>query len=170
MSVPRFGNIMPVHGEVLRLIGWDLSRGSSELITDESERVEMMRQGHAELVRQTGVDYGFDLARWRTFLLQPPDRFGYRHPYAFAWVDHEVRRAVDDPKFRQIAAIAATGDCEWRATYEEARARERQVRLDIIAAKDSRITTHTCPFCGKPCPSYRVTCKHCGEQVRERSR
>jgi hypothetical protein len=168
MTIPRFGRSMPVHGEILRLIGWDLSRGESELISDEAERVEMMRQGHAELVRKTGEDYGFDLVKWRTFLLQPPDRFGYRHPYAFATVDQEVRRAIDDPKFGRMAATAATGDREWRAAYEEARARERQARMDIIAAKDARITMQTCPFCGKPCPSYRVTCKHCGEQVRER--
>ena len=56
MSIPGFGNIMPIHGDVLPLIGWRLSRGGSELIEDESERLEEVRMGHAELVRATGED------------------------------------------------------------------------------------------------------------------
>ena len=33
--------------------------------------------------------------------------------------------------------------------------------LARIAEADALITNSTCPHCGKPCPSYRKTCKHC---------
>lgn len=53
MSIAEFGNIMPVHGEVLSLIGWRLGRGESMVIEAEAERLEKMRTGHVELVRMT---------------------------------------------------------------------------------------------------------------------
>jgi hypothetical protein len=56
-----------------------------------------------------------------------------------------------------------------RRSYDEERAREKQAHMDGVALKDAQITTERCPFCGKPCPSYRKTCKHCHRQVREPS-
>ena len=43
---------------------------------------------------------------------------------------------------------------------------EQEARLDSMAAKDAAITDKRCPFCCKPCPDYRKTCKHCGKPVR----
>lgn len=40
--------------------------------------------------------------------------------------------------------------------------RARQERLDRQAEADARITDRRCTACGKPLPSYRRTCKHCG--------
>ena len=168
MSIPGFGNIMPIHGEILSLIGWRLSRGGSEVIASEPQRLEQMRTGHAQLVRTTRQDYGYDLAKWREFLLAHDEEFGYRHPYGFGSVDRAVRAAMADPEYARLAKLAAAGNREWDERYEATLKRERQARSDAIAAKDALITKHACPFCGKPCPSYRVTCKHCGKQVRER--
>jgi hypothetical protein len=69
MSIRGFGNIVPIHGQILALIGWRLSRGGAELVASGPERVEQMRTGRADLVRTTGQDFGYDLARWRDFLL-----------------------------------------------------------------------------------------------------
>jgi hypothetical protein len=45
----------------------------------------------------------------------------------------------------------------WEAKYQ----RQRQARVDRMTATDATLTDRRCPSCGKPCPSYRKTCKHC---------
>ncbi len=50
---------------------------------------------------------------------------------------------------------------EWARRREMA----RQEEMNKIAAKDAKITSRGCPHCGKPCPKYRETCKHCGSKV-----
>jgi len=70
---------------------------------------------------------------------------------------------------RTADAVELARSREVRRAYDAERARERQARMDEVAEKDARITTARCPFCGKPCPTYRVTCKHCQAQVRERA-
>jgi len=54
----------------------------------------------------------------------------------------------------EIEAEAA----EERAKQEHA----RQQRLDRQVEADARMTDRRCAACGKPLPSYRRTCKHCG--------
>ena len=105
MSIPRFGKIMPVHGEILSLIGWRLTRGESVLIEDQSERLSEMRYGREGLVQITGQDFKFDLAKWHKFLLDN-DEYGYHHPYAFQGVDRAVRDAINDSEFTRCAKIA----------------------------------------------------------------
>ena len=53
-----------------------------------------------------------------------------------------------------------------RRAYDEERARAKQIEMDAVATKDAQITSQRCAFCGKPCPSYRKTCKHCQRAVR----
>ncbi|HYE20859.1 MAG TPA: zinc ribbon domain-containing protein [Tepidisphaeraceae bacterium] len=51
-----------------------------------------------------------------------------------------------------------------KAAAEEAeRQRRAQERLDQQAKADAQLTDRRCPACGKPMPSYRKTCKHCGQ-------
>lgn len=138
MSIPGFGRIVPVHGEVLSLIGWRLSRGGSELIASEPDRVEEMRTGHADLVRTTRQDFGYDLQKWRDFLLVHDKEFGYRHPYAFASVDRAVMAAIADPEFIRLAELAAAGGREWDEKHDAKLARERQARLDTHALRHCR--------------------------------
>ena len=82
--------------------------GGSELIASEPERIEQMRTGHADLVRTTGHDFGYELTKWRDFLLAHAKEFGYRHPYAFARVDRAVKAAIDDPEFARLGKLAAS--------------------------------------------------------------
>lgn len=105
MSIPWFGNIMPIHGAILSLVGWRLTRGGCWIPTDDDERLAQMRAGHAELVRQTGVDFGFDLGQWLE-LLMSAEEFGYRHPYAFAKVDRTIKDAIADPEFARMRELA----------------------------------------------------------------
>jgi hypothetical protein len=58
----------------------------------------------------------------------------------------------------QIAAEAAQRQAEQE--------RARQERLDRQAEADARITDRCCAACGKPLPSYRRTCKHCGAAAK----
>lgn len=51
---------------------------------------------------------------------------------------------------------------EETALQRAAQERELQERLDREAERDGRITDQRCGACGKPMPSYRRTCKHCG--------
>ena len=91
---------------MLTLIGWHLSLGNSEIVEDAKKRIHVMRQGHDMLVNDTGTDFGYDLVRWREFLLEH-EEYGYTFPYAFDVVDEEVRRAISDPEFQQFALAAA---------------------------------------------------------------
>ena len=106
MTIPGFGNMLPIHFSVLSLIGWRLSRGGSELLLDESERVTEMRRGRAALVEDTGKDFGFDLRAWQDYLLKNED-LGYTHPYSFSSVDRAVKNALSDPGYARLAKVAA---------------------------------------------------------------
>lgn len=48
------------------------------------------------------------------------------------------------------------------AKQEAVRERARHERLEREAEADAQITDRRCSACGKPLPSYRRTCKHCG--------
>lgn len=113
MTLEHFGNVMPIHCGVLSLIGWHLSRGESHLIVDDAARIAEMRRGHDELVAITGLDFGFNLGEWRSFLLEFSAE--YKHPYAFAVVDQAVQDAIMDPTFIRLAkrcepSSRSTGD------------------------------------------------------------
>ena len=41
-----------------------------------------------------------------------------------------------------------------------------RTRGRLAAEEDAAMTTHRCPHCGAPCPTYRKTCKACGRSVR----
>lgn len=70
--------------------------------------------------------------------------------------DYLIRTANPEDMQRSQGAYQ-----RWKAEREE----RKQKRMDHIAETDARMTSRRCPFCGKPCPTYRATCKHCGETV-----
>lgn len=43
--------------------------------------------------------------------------------------------------------------------------KEEAEYLEHVAKMDAQITDRVCPNCGKPCPTYRKTCKHCAAFV-----
>jgi hypothetical protein len=87
-------------------------------------------------------------------------------PRAIPVFEASVREDPEDIRWRaeiglkrllhpeEIAAQAAKRQAEQE--------RRRQERLDRQAEADARITDRRCAACGKPLPSYRRTCKHCG--------
>lgn len=78
-----------------------------------------------------------------------------------------ILKALREHLIRTAPADELARSREIRAAYDAERERNRQEQMDIEAAKDAAITDKRCPFCGKPCPSYRKTCKHCGKAVAE---
>jgi hypothetical protein len=71
------------------------------------------------------------------------------------------------PRFTADGAAVAAGysldeDDELPPWGRVVRSAEELARA---AEADARITDRKCPQCGKPCPSYRKTCKHCGQKV-----
>lgn len=101
----RFGRLVYVHINVLRLIGYSLGAGYTEIEPDVSKRLKIMRSGHDALVQATGKDFGYNLQKWRRFLCQHGEKFGYTHPYAYKAVDHVVQQAMDDPEFQRLANL-----------------------------------------------------------------
>ncbi|MEZ5992095.1 MAG: zinc ribbon domain-containing protein [Planctomycetota bacterium] len=59
----------------------------------------------------------------------------------------------------EIAAEAERRHAEMEQAQKEA--------LERQAERDARVTSHRCPNCGKPLPSYRRTCKYCGRPVEK---
>lgn len=102
---------MPVHFALLATAGYDLDADVVDhavFVEPESRRLAVMRAGHNELVEVTGVDFSYDLAQWREFLLAFDDECGrYKHPYAFRGVDAAIQRAIADPECQRLARVLA---------------------------------------------------------------
>lgn len=113
MTMRSFGKVMPIHIDVLQLAGYTLAeRDICPAATDE-EFLRAMQAGRAALRRDTGQDFGYDLAVWRKFLASAPDdEFGYRHPYAFRGVDRAVSKAIRSARRSELVARLETPDAE----------------------------------------------------------
>lgn len=90
-----------------------------------------------------------------------------------------VQRVCDAPDHRRRPLNAAlrlsnelptsvVPESREERSLREAAQRDREQELAAVAERDARLTERRCPFCSQPCPSYRVTCKHCGREVRSR--
>lgn len=104
MTLPRFGRIVPIQGDILLLIGCRLSRDHAGLDIPEDERMRNMQRGLASLRRETAQDFGYDLAAWHDYLRDHP-KTGYTHPYAFAAVRKAVEDALDDPERARLVGM-----------------------------------------------------------------
>jgi len=105
MLDPRFGRLVYTHINMLRLIGYSFGADDTEIEFDVPKRLKIMRDGHDALVQATGRDFGYNLQKWRQFLCQHGDKFGYTHPYAYKAVDYIVQRAIADPEFQRLAKL-----------------------------------------------------------------
>lgn len=104
MTLRPFGNVMPIHLDVLALAGYVPIHGERRIgraPTDDARKAAM-RKGRRALRSATGRDFGYDLAAWRNLLLADEDS-GYTHPYAFAGVDRAVRNAIKNARWRRLA-------------------------------------------------------------------
>ncbi len=103
-----FGKIMPLHGYMLNLAGLHVGRSRRQPESDDLEIMKRMVGGYNSLVRTTGQDFGFDLARWQEFLTKDAPRDiqqHYRHPYGYAGTRAHVENAIHDPTRIRLAAI-----------------------------------------------------------------
>ena len=94
---------MPIHGHMLALVGYESARRDLQPAIGLNARKRAMMRGLHALKRLTGADFGYDAAKWRDFLIETGDEFGYTHPYAYARVDAAVQAALADPDV--IAAL-----------------------------------------------------------------
>ena len=108
MTIPAFGRCVPVHIYMLRMAGYDLRQLKQTVTSDEQTRLAQMREGHQSLVKMTGHDFGFDLKRWREYLLADGKEHGYKHPYAFSNVDKAIQSVIRDASFQRWADLAAS--------------------------------------------------------------
>ncbi len=104
MTLPRFGRVVPIQCDILRLIGYRLTPVHVGLDIPDEERGANMRAGRAALMEGTGQDFGYDLAAWHKYLLSRPE-LGYAHAYGFASVQRAVREAACDPERARVVAL-----------------------------------------------------------------
>jgi hypothetical protein len=95
MTIDKFGRIMPIHGEMLRLIGYRIAVFETTLEIPDRERMNIIVTGRMNLCLMTDVDWEYDLSAWRRFLIAH-EKHGYTHPYAFTGVDSAVQQATRD--------------------------------------------------------------------------
>lgn len=96
MTLESFGNVVPIHIDMLQLVGYEWAERDMRPTTNLNARKRVMMAGLHDLKQATDVDFGYDASAWREFLIQWGDEFGYTHPYAYESVDAAVRRALLD--------------------------------------------------------------------------
>ena len=125
MTDPYFGRSTASQDYMVSLAGWglnnpdvgywDTKRSDPGLLRDDLMAARAICAGRIGLVRMCLTDFGFDILRWRDYLLSgsdPGDRPGrpgygrhsYAHPYAFALIDAVVLQGAANPdRPRQLA-------------------------------------------------------------------
>ena len=101
MTISRFGRITPIQGDMLKLVGYRLSRRESTLAIPDNERKANMIWGRKRLCNQTGADFQYDLVSWHEYLIRHQE-FGYDHPFAFTGVSEAVLAAKSDMHRRSL--------------------------------------------------------------------
>jgi hypothetical protein len=70
-----------------------------------------------------------------------------------------ILRALQNELLRTATAAELASD--------DAERRLRDAALEEMAAKDALLTNGRCPWCNRPCASYRATCKYCERRVHQ---
>jgi hypothetical protein len=83
--------------DMLSLGGEVLSWGRTVPPSDR-DRLNAMKEAREMLMRQTGCDFGFDLAAWHNFLLND-DKLSEEYTFVYAWraVKRRIDELFDDP-------------------------------------------------------------------------
>ena len=97
MSIRGYGRATPLQMDMLELGGEILSPGGSEPASDD-ERLSVMKEARQMLTKQTGHDFGFDLAAWHQFLLNDA-KLAEEYTFVYAWkaVKQRIDELLDDP-------------------------------------------------------------------------
>ena len=83
---------------MLGLIGYQTDLLQRRIVrrSELEAKTRAIKLGHQQLVEMTGRDFGYDVAKWREFMLQHNEEYGYKHPYAFKAVDRAIVDAIRD--------------------------------------------------------------------------
>jgi hypothetical protein len=110
MTIPGFGRITPMQGDMLLLAGYRLTPSPelNEAPIPDEEREQLMCDGLRALRRATAQDFGFDLSAWEQYLMSRLDS-GYCHSYAFATTRTRIAAAIADPERARIVEELAKG-------------------------------------------------------------
>jgi hypothetical protein len=108
MTLESFGRAVPIHMDMLKLVGYEYKAGDMIRATGGDARKRTMREGLQSLRKATNADFGYSPSAWREFLIENRYALGYTHPYAFRGVDKAVQEAMHDPDvFAALAELAA---------------------------------------------------------------
>lgn len=105
MTIRGYGRLTPLQMDMLGLGGEILSSGESEPASDD-ERLSVMKEARQTLTKQTGRDFGFDLAAWHRFLLNDA-KFSEEYTFVYAWkaVKRRIDELLDDPDRRRLERL-----------------------------------------------------------------
>lgn len=95
MTIQSFGRVMPIHLDMLSLVGYEDVGRDMRPAVKLNARKRSMRAGLLSLRKSTGQDFGFDVNLWREYLIGTGSLHGYTHPWAYAGVDAAVVAALD---------------------------------------------------------------------------
>ncbi|MEZ6092996.1 MAG: hypothetical protein R3C03_01990 [Pirellulaceae bacterium] len=105
MTLMSFGNAMPIHIDMLSLVGYESAERDLVPARNLNARKRAMMLGLHSLRKITNADFGYEAAMWRDFLIESGNEFGYTHPYAFHAVDKAVQNALADPAVQETLAM-----------------------------------------------------------------
>jgi hypothetical protein len=109
VTIPGYGRLTLLQCLMLGLAGEVLHRFRQE-VSDE-ERMDQMVASRAELVEQTGQDFGFDLASWDAWLRADKQHRGeYMHSYGWRSTRRALESLVgDERRLRLVQELEAKG-------------------------------------------------------------
>jgi hypothetical protein len=109
MSVPHFGRITPIQGDMLGL-GGVVTLHPDEEATEE-DRISEMRRSLNSLRKETGRDFGYDLEAWHKYLLDSDaHREEYTFPYAWRAVQAKIMELIPDSDRLRLVHQIVAGD------------------------------------------------------------
>jgi hypothetical protein len=108
VTLLSFGRAMPIHIDMLSLVGYDDDNRDMVPAKGLNARKRAMISGLHSLRKTTGADFGYDAAAWRQFLIDNGNKYGYTHPYAYDSVDKAVQIALSDDEVLETLRILET--------------------------------------------------------------
>jgi hypothetical protein len=106
MSVPSFGRITPLQADMLALGG--IICGYPGEKPSDHERMQEMCRALEHLRRHTGQDFGLDLQRWHTYLLESEEhREEYTFHYAWEAVRQKILELIGDQERVRLVELAS---------------------------------------------------------------
>lgn len=104
MTIRGYGRVTPLQMDMLGLGGEVLLRGNEPASDDE--RLSAMKQARQTLMKQTGRDFGFDLAAWHQFLLNDA-KLSEEYTFVYAWkaVKRRIDELLEDPDRRRLERL-----------------------------------------------------------------